>query len=302
MPEETNNAPLQSEQSNTGTEAQTANAESQTRKESETATQEQAPEQKATTPVTPEDYEQEKKQWAGKIQKLQEENNRYNQVFQGVPLEQAEYLFKTGMTMESLASQSPEFKDRLIELVDKANKGELTKKEEKELVDKQQQVKEESTSAPTPQDQWVQSKMKEERQKRESFITELEGEEKTDIDKNNFWDPSVGRMRNLTREAIAINAERLKRESGMSEEDAYRTAFNIVRHPEKIKEEGILEGMSTALEGGQKTGSISGGKSEPETSITVPEHMKEGYEYRLKTKGKEAADSYVKWRMEREKV
>lgn len=245
--------------------------------------------------TTKEEWEIEKDQMAGKMSKLQREHNAATR---GLPLETVNYMMDLAFTMDSLAGQSPEFKERVTDLIGKAQRGELTKAEEKELKAKSDQAAATVTTPPpvsdTPEAKWTRQRMKEESDREEKFLADLEGEDKADIDSRTFTDPKTGVRKNLTRQTIGTFAERLIHEQGLDREAAYKQAFLIVVHPEKLKEEGQLAGLTQSLTNGQSTGSIAGGKATGSSSLKVPEELRAGYEYRLANGGKERAEAFVR--------
>lgn len=256
-----------------------------------------AEDQPSTEPNTQEDWEREKTRYFGKMSKLQKQ---LDDLTQGMDVDDVKAIINTGMTMESLAQQSPVFKDRVIELVNKARAGELTEAEKKELEEKSEEV---SDASPTPEPdseerKWIRQRMEEDKRKQQeevqktvAMLSEIEGDKKAEIDKETYRDPQTGQFVNLTRQAIGINARRLMAK-GVSKEDAYRRAFTIVVEPEKLAEEGEISAMAQAMST-SSTGSPAGGKAAPKEAVTVPDALKDGYNYRLAKYGKERANKYL---------
>jgi len=115
-----------------------------------------------------------------------------------------------------------------------------------------------------PELNWVREKQMEETRKQEEFFAKFE-EGKEDI--------SDGSEDDARQRRIAIgNVATVNMSKGMSQEDAYELAYKQILHPEKIAEDGELQGLIKARSASPSIAPASGGSS-TSTSVTLTDEQ-----------------------------
>ena len=252
----------------------------------------QVPDQPApTTPEPAPDFEQEKKQLSGKIQKLQTD---LNDITGGRPVSYVKKIMPAAYGLDDMAYSVPGFKERLDELVAKATKGTLTAAETKEL----QKATETPPATPsptpqtpaqsTPETDWIRKRMKTEQTEQAKLIKDLEGERHEEINKQTDFRTN----QNPVRAAVGSYASMLMRSKGMSQNAALKSAYAVVLNHDKIQEESYIAGMAGALEKSASTGSPQVSPPVHDTKVDLPPAQKKRYDELVSSDGQERADRY----------
>lgn len=164
----------------------------------------------------------------------------------------------------------PRFKEVVDSVFQKKATGESLNKEEQKVSDQMGNQQSDSFSVPKEDYEFIQNLKqrenleKSEREKRFlSMISEIEGDDASEIDKFNiqYYDPREQRskIQNPVRNAIGATAQ-MYISQGMGEREAYALAHTIHRKPEILQEKGKLEGMMKALETRQVSSSFTQSK------------------------------------------
>jgi len=190
------------------------------------------------------DWEREKKGWEGKMSKLQKEMNEK---------ERAASMLSA---LDSAAKADPEFQrlanKKLVE------QGVMSQDEYEQAYPSGDDKKPKATSSTGlpdvsshPAVRWAQQKQVEEQAENERFFTEFEtGKE----------DIGVGtQIETASRRKAITSAALVNMNQGLDKKTAFEQAYLQILHPEKLKEQGELEGLAKA----QGTPTVSGasGKS-----------------------------------------
>jgi hypothetical protein len=218
---------------------------------SEADVKEDTSNEQVDSPVS--NWENEKKSMSGKISQLERERNEFAQAQ------------KILQALNSAAEVDPEFM-RL------ANK----KLVEQGLLDESalQEIGEPQPSKPRvdgysedPALQWAKKKMQEEVSKREEFFVNFEKDRPDLLDDR----PEVLRA---NRSAVGAAAARLIA-NGSSMEEAYDRAYKQIFHPEKLIEEGKLEGLAQAQGAIPAEGVASGGVASSRGAVELTPQERE---------------------------
>jgi len=211
-------------------------------------TKEESGEEQVDTPESK--WENEKKSMAGKISKLEKDNNEYLQA-------------KTMLdALNSAAANDPEFMKlanrKLVE------QGVLDESAIQDL-DTSESTRDEVAD---PAVKWAREKMQEEQNKRIEFFKGFE-ERHPDLQEGEE------KIIRANRSAIGAAAAKRMAEAGASEEEAYEFAYKLIMNPTQLIEEGKLEGIAQAQSASPVEGAASGGAAKSSGGVELTPEQKD---------------------------
>jgi hypothetical protein len=193
------------------------------------------------------DWETEKKRLSNKMSKIEKENNEY------------QARMKLLEALDSAAAEDPEFMKQANKKL--FEKGLLDEATYKQLEGTAPQTSSNGTVS-SPAVEWARQKMQEEVASKEKFFQDFE-ERHSDLTEGEPEDIKTSRI------AIGAVAARLMRK-GLSQEDAYESAYKSVMDTNQLIEDGKLQGIAQAQSASPVEGAASGGvaKSQGKVELT----------------------------------
>ena len=259
MDEETNETP-QEEAEHVSEEDSDAQVE-ETAEEPKDSTEESEKPHASTNQEAPEEYKEKYERLRSKVSKLEKDAGKVGE------FETAKRVYDA---LNRAAVKDPKFALEANQAL--LDEGVITKEEFDSLKAKMKSPDDKS-DAPAedipeallshPAIKWAQEKAQSEQRQEMQFLEKFE-EEHDDISEGS---DDVVSARRKTIGAVA----RLNLDQGMSREDAFSRAYLQVMHPEKLKEEGEIEGLAKAQATGASVTAPAGKSAKPTGAPTLSE-------------------------------
>jgi len=236
-----------------------AKQELSTQPTSEADVEEGASKEVVSSPTS--DWENEKKSMSGKIQQLEKERNE---------LAQSKALLEA---IDKAATDDPEYLKLTARKL--AEQG-IIDESVLQQFESSPSLSQANGMAKNPAIEWAESKMREEKQKREEFFVNFE-------DKHPDLVEGEEKVVRANRSAIGAIAAKKMASEQIPMNEAYEYAYKLVMNPSLLVEEGKLQGLAQAQSATPVESGASGSSSNPSGGVKLtPEKSKIAVKFGIK--------------------